>query len=189
MRSMRLLLALALFLPLAACLPGLTAKDPGPPLMVEQGETLMRLAAPAENAQGMMKLVARNGDVETWMSADRYTVSLQRGIVVATRGFGFDLMTGDAQVTLDALAMPRGAVYSRRMRYLTSDNHSTWLQAGCTMVFAEIDSGLRRFDETCRARQHSFTNRYWIDGSGRVLRSRQWVSAETGYLEIGFALQ
>ena len=180
---------LVLILPLAACLPGSQEGNSRPPLSVEPGETLLLVAAPALDAQAPMKRVGNSGSVDTWMSADRYSISLRDGIVVATRGFGFDLMGSDAEVTLGAIAAPDAGIYSRQMRYLTSDNRSTWLKAGCTMSPAADSSGANRLEEACTTYANAFTNVYWLGASGQILRSRQWVSAEVGYLNIDFTQQ
>ena len=188
MSAWRFLLAALLATLLAACLPGRGRNDQAQ-LMVAPGETLLQLTVPGHGARSLMKRVGVNGTVETWMSQDRFSISLDRGVLVATRGFGFDMMGGDAGATLAALASPGEGVYSRRMRYLTSDNHSTWIQAGCTMRLAKAEAGDRHYREECQARQSRFTNHYWLDGNGRILRSTQWASFGTGLLEITFTRQ
>lgn len=181
--------AFVLILPLAACLPGSADRDSRPALTVQPGETLLLVTAPALDAQAPMKLVGSSNGVDTWMSADRYSVSLREGVVVATRGFGFDMMGGDAEATLGAVAAPKAGIYSRQWRYLTADNRSTWLKAGCAMTPAADSSGARRLEEACTTDTNTFTNVYWMEASGQILRSRQWISAEIGYLEIGFTSQ
>lgn len=140
----------------------------------------------SRRARALLSLVAVNGDVETWLAVDGISVSFRQGVLVASRGLGFDLMGADAQGTLDALAGYDGGVYRRQMRYLTGEQHSTYLMAGCSMtaVGPETVDGqrLQRFEESCKARQHAFTNIFWLNGSGTVVRSRQWLSPEVRYL-------
>lgn len=171
---------------LSACLPFWDEGAKAPPLTVQPDEPLLRVSAPSVGAEGVMKLVGRNGAVDTWMSFDLYSVSLQKGVVVATRGFGFDMMAGDGSASLEAMALLDGREYGRQIRYLTSDNHSSWLMAACHMGASGRDRALRRYDEKCRARRHVFTNHYWMDAKGQIVQSRQWVSPELGYLEIAF---
>lgn len=173
---MRSLAALLLASALAGCLPG---QSPAPGLSAAPGEALLRVDIPSRNASARLKRIGVNGDVETWTSPDNVSISLRQGVVVATRGLGFDMMGGDAGNTLAALAAPGGEVYRRQMRYLTGDNHSTWIAAGC-----EMTTGAERFEERCLARRDRFTNLYWTDGAGRVVRSRQWVSPQVGQIEI-----
>lgn len=130
-----------------------------------------------------LQRAAVNGPVETWVSTDGFSVSTHGGVIVATRGFGDDLMAADPQPILAALADPTGAGYARRMRYLTADNKSTWIAAGCRMTPADNEAGQRRFDERCDSIRMRFVNSYWLDQAGRIVRARQWVSPEIGYLE------
>jgi hypothetical protein len=149
---------------------------------------VMQVEIASRGANAPLSRVAVNGDVETWLAVDNISVSLRQGVLVASRGLGFDLMGADAQGTLDALAGYDGGVYRRQMRYLTGEQHSTYLMAGCSMVAigSETVEGqrLRRFEESCKARQNEFTNIFWLDGNGTVIRSRQWLSPEIGYLAI-----
>lgn len=147
---------------------------------------VMQIDIPSRGANAPLSRVAVNGDVETWLAVDNISVSFRQGVLVASRGLGFDLMGADAQGTLDALVGYDGDIYRRQMRYLTGDQHSTYLMAGCIMVAIgpETVEGqrLQRFEESCKARQHEFTNIFWLEGNGAVIRSRQWLSPEIGYL-------
>lgn len=147
----------------------------------------LRIRIPARQADAPVRLVARNGEADTYMATDNISVSYRRGILIATRGLGADLMAGDAGATLFALQIPSGETYARQMRYLTGNHQSTWIQAGCTMKAAGADvrdgRKLSRYEESCIARRDRFTNLYWLDGAGKIVASRQWVSAAVGYLE------
>lgn len=171
------LIAAVLITALAGCLPGQGRQAPA--LGVTPGEPLLQITLPAQGARATLKRVGVNGDVETWQSGDGVSVSLRRGVVVATRGLGFDLMGADAGPTLAALSGGPAGPYRHQMRYLTGDNHSTYLSAGCTMAQAG-----GRHEETCITHRGRFTNLYWLDSAGRILKSRQWIATEIGYLEI-----
>ncbi|WP_157971039.1 YjbF family lipoprotein [Pseudogemmobacter bohemicus] len=183
---MRAVAGFCLTLLLAACLPGQGSAPPPQNLRFTPGETAMRLGLPAHGVEINMKHAGDNGPVRNWLSADNYTVSEHKGVVVATRGFGFDLMAADPGPTLSAIASGSNEIYSRRMRYLTADNHSTWLQAGCKMTEAGSDKGLRRFDESCEARGNKFTNSYWVGPEGTIRSTRQWISTGTGTMVLSW---
>nr|MCU0803203.1 YjbF family lipoprotein [Paracoccaceae bacterium] len=112
---------------------------------------VLQVEIASRGANAPLSRVAMNGDVETWLAVDNISVSLRQGVLVASRGLGFDLMGADAQGTLDALAGYDGGVYRRQMRYLTGEQHSTYLMAGCSMaaIGPEMVDGqrLRRFEE------------------------------------------
>jgi len=192
---MRALLSAMMAILLAGCLPVLQAGGKAPAgqrvtvAATALSGAVLQVQIPSRGADAPLSLAAVNGDVETWMAVDDISLSFRRGVLVASRGLGFDLMGADAQTTLDAMAGRQGGVYRRQMRYLTGDHHSTWLMAGCTMKEAgpEVVGGrsLSRFEEACQARQHVFTNVFWRDGDGRIVRSRQWLSPEIGYVLTG----
>ncbi len=146
----------------------------------------MRVRIPSRQADAILSRVAVSADVTTWSAVDNVTLSFRQGVLVASRGLGFDLMGADAQATLDAFAGRGEETYRRQMRYLTGEHHSTYLTAGCRMARAGSEGNkelrLQRFDEHCKASDNKFTNSYWLDGSGNVVRSKQWVSPEIGYI-------
>ena len=167
---------------LSACLPGQMSSQSGrqaPSLVVAPGEPVLQVGIPKLGTEASLKRIGVNGGVETWMSGDGVSVSLNQGVIVATRGLGFDLMAADVGNTLAAMAaggMPDP--YRRQMRYLTADNHARYLSAGCRMT---LERDL--FTETCATHSGHFTNTYPLTGQG----SRQWVSPEIGYLKIRLA--
>lgn len=126
-----------------------------------------------------------NGSVTSWVSSDGISVSLDRGVLVATRGLGDDLMAASAQPTLDALAGKPGE-YRREYRFLSAEDHPSYVMMGCTMDQRgpETLAGKRlmRHDETCRSFTARHVNSYWTDGSEKILASRQWVSPLIGAL-------
>lgn len=145
---------------------------------------LLRVALPERGQQAVLSRSGVNGDVETWMTADQVSFSLRQGVLVASRGLGFDLMGADVQGTLDALGAPARGAYRRKMRYLDGQNHSFWRTAGCSTQEGGTERGLREVEETCHARDRTFTNIYRLNSQGEIVTSRQWVGPETGYAEI-----
>lgn len=147
---------------------------------------VMRVQIASQRADAQLSRVAISNGVETWLAADNISLSFQHGVLVASRGLGFDLMGADATSTLNAISGQREGVYRRQMRYLTGDHHSTYLMAGCQMSLAgqEIVEGqrLQRLEEQCQAGQAQFTNIFWRDPSGKIVQSRQWLSPKIGYL-------
>lgn len=142
----------------------------------------------SRGANALLTRGAINDDVETWFTVDNISLSFRDGVLVASRGLGFDLMAADTRGTLAALAGMGEDVYRRQMRYLTGDHHSTYLTAGCSMASAgpETVDGrrLERLEESCQARQYEFTNLFWRDQNGSVVKSRQWLSPEIGYITV-----
>jgi len=172
-----------------------------PYLTVLPGETVLRLVViDNDGALAHLKQVGQNGNVTSWMSSDHYTVSMDRGVVVATRGFGQDLMGANADNTLQALAAGGSPIaiegdeyhgmYRRQLSYLSADNKSWSILAGCRMSSGAFDNGMVRHVETCAT--HSgirFENTYWLNDDGQIMHSRQWPSAAIGLMDISYTSQ
>ncbi|OZA19542.1 MAG: hypothetical protein B7Y02_00660 [Rhodobacterales bacterium 17-64-5] len=179
---------------LSGCLPIVDklAGQPAPERVSLSAEALagpfLLVQIPSRNVSATLARIAVNADVETWITADNVSLSFRQGILVASRGLGFDLMGADATGTLAALSGSEAGIYRHQMRYLTGDNHNTYLMAGCQMQNkgSEVRSGqtLHRLEESCVARDNDFTNVFWVDANGRILQSRQWVAPEIGYIDV-----
>lgn len=153
--------------------PEAIAAAPDPLLFVE---------LPQEGVQALMARIGRNRDVITWASADGRSVSLREGVLVATRGFGFDLMSADVSGTLEALAGgPRD--YERFVSYLDGENKTVIRSFACRMeapVAETIDSFGRaiptmRWTETCAGLDGTVVSVFHT-GEGGVWRALQTIN-------------
>lgn len=134
----------------------------------------------------------RNGSVQQWNTVDGTSLSLDDGLLVASRGLGGDLMSADV---LDVrAALKRGGGTAERVhRTLTHDNQLHIQAFRCSYSDRGPEAArtlagtfpARRIDEDCHdsAGLH-VENSYWIDGSGTIRASRQWLSPLAGYLAI-----
>lgn len=117
------------------------------------------------------------------------TAAFDNGVLVATRGFGDDLITLESAGVVQALRSGGGTVV-RRLESLDAQNQILTDRLACTISAAgseEVDLGLRqvtlrRFEENCRSAALVFDNIYWLDGSGGIVASRQYVSPTVAYL-------
>ncbi|WP_210529263.1 YjbF family lipoprotein [Rubellimicrobium arenae] len=144
------------------------------------------------NALGLVepgRIIQENGDEVTLALQSGPTAAYDGGILVATRGFGDDLITMDSAGVLEALRAGGGTV-SRRMETLDAQDQVLTSSFSCTITSAgqeTVNLGLReatlnRFDEKCRSQALIFDNIYWLDGSGQIVASRQYVSPTVAYL-------
>ncbi|UWQ18105.1 YjbF family lipoprotein [Jannaschia sp. M317] len=152
------------------------------------------LLAVIQKSDTALTLVPLNTNlgVTQWRDASGGGLLRRNGLVVGTRGLGHDLMTSEIDSLLQALS--RGGGPSVRVnRYLDGENGIEAVQYLCevarvgsqnlqfygttyaTTIYAEQCAG---DDET------AFTNRYWIDSSGRIRRSEEFVSPVAGAIEI-----
>jgi hypothetical protein len=138
--------------------------------------------------QAIMSLAGRNGEVVTWSTADDRSISLLNGVLVATRGFGYDLMVADVSGTLAALN-GSNREYEKFLSFLDGENRQLFQSFFCEMAGPErevIDSFGRTVDvlkwtETCLGSQSELTSIFWVS-QGLIYRTDQAVSQQFGTL-------
>lgn len=144
----------------------------------------------SRGAEATLAPVAVNGGNETWMSGDPITLTLRSGILIATRGLGEDMISASAP---DAATVRRGTGQtSRSFFHLDGENHTVRQNFACFLSnagqqqFAMFERAYETLyiTETCTGDGPEFTNEYWIDSAGKILKSRQWVSPSVGKLEL-----
>ncbi|MEJ8562005.1 YjbF family lipoprotein [Yoonia sp. GPGPB17] len=150
-----------------------------PDVVSQLNTRLILIEIPARQAVAILSLVNTNQGVETYLTADGVSISLQDGLVVATRGFGFDLMTADVSEVAARLRHDMGNAV-RIHRYLDGENQIIAQSFRCDLQFHDALSAT----ETCKSSKVSFTNSYTFNESGRITESKQWVSPEIGLLEV-----
>ena len=131
-----------------------------------------------------------NGPIQTWASNTYEIVSLNAGILVATRGFGNDIMSASAP----GLAQVRSAsgFFHRVYYYLDGADQPQRSDFDCNFAasgnetIAVLDRGYatRRVTETCSNPDTSFENVYWFDGSGSLRQSVQFVSVQAASMQL-----
>lgn len=134
----------------------------------------------------------RNGDVQTFATTTEETLVMRRGILIASRGLGDDLMSSEsAQVA--ALVLARGEGSARHVyRFLDGEGIERPLPMDCDirrgadkpLRFAGTDYRTTEMVETCRAGRTEITNRYFVTSGGIVALSQQWISPRIGYVTI-----
>lgn len=156
------------------------------------GPELLRVSIPTIEAQATLGPVARRGDVTVWQTLDDITLSFRGGSLIATRGLGDDLMSADVAGRLEMLRNARFAdesgYYPHIRSYLDGEDRTVFRGYQCrhvqqTQTGADRDGALRRIEELCISPTDRFTNVYWLDPEGAVIRSRQWISPTIEYME------
>lgn len=145
------------------------------------------------NALGIAEIARRLTSAdgrETFVSQSGFTAAYRDGVLVATRGLlGEDVMAASAPGLMEALAAG-GGIIDRAIETLDSRNQIRTATFTCTITPAgdeTINLGIRsveanRFNENCRGASIIFDNIYWLDDSGVIIASRQYVSSTVAYL-------
>jgi hypothetical protein len=141
---------------------------------------------------GTMTQYPGEGIGQTWLGVDGSTVTLENGLLKATRGMGDDLMGSDISQEInwsDADEKP----YERRMRYLRYDNQTLIVGYVCqladmksskTIELFDAEFEVNHFKEACESDLDSFVNDYYIGTDGLVRSSRQYHGNKIGYMTI-----
>jgi hypothetical protein len=128
-----------------------------------------------------------NGDTIIWKSADNVTLTLRDGALVASRGYGFDLMSAEAPEVRGG----QGEVV-RDHYYLGGDELIHRHRYFCDLsspgservVVTSVASTARVVLEDCEGEGQRFQNRYWIEPGGFIRKSVQWLGPENGSFQI-----
>jgi len=148
---------------------------------------LMRVVVENRGVSTFLFPIETNGAYVTWGASDRRSLTLKRGMLTGSRGLGEDLMSSGADASLALITARRSGSAQRIQRYLTPDNRSYEIVAACNIApdgTQGVGAGVIRMTEVCQAPEHRFTNTYLVDGAGRILDARQWVSPQNDYLRL-----
>lgn len=184
-----------LLLALGACSPaGQTADEIRSRLSRAQldtfGEPLL-LAGVADLGTAATLIPAeRQGGVETWETGDGVQLSFRDGVIVATRGLGFDLMSADADAAIAAIGGSGSPEYDRFASYLDGNEQVVLTALRCRITGRAADPvtivgdthDTIRVEEQCFTPDSDYRNLYWIDRDGTIWRSRQWIGPGAGTL-------
>jgi hypothetical protein len=179
---------------LLRALAGLSAADEGaaaapdvdqmraaltPAILARINVPVILAQVPSRNAVALLTKVGTNQGVDTFLSADGISISLRNGLIVATRGLGFDLMRADTEQPLAAITAPPQTIL-RAYDHLDGENHLISVIYEC----AYVKTSLRQTKETCSSPQQRFENVYQRNQAGKIMNSRQWVSHQIGWIIV-----
>lgn len=146
------------------------------------GKPVYLVANPGQRFEGLMTPIGQNRDVTTWGSPTGEQISLRGGLLVASRGFGPDLMSSAGP----DLARVRGGTggTARSFYYLDGGDQRKAFDFACTLAAAGAETitvlgksyGTRKVTESCSHPLGNFQNVYWFDNSLILRQSRQVVT-------------
>lgn len=128
----------------------------------------------------------QNAGVETWSTVEDQTVSFRQGIMVATRGFGPDIMQATAP-TIAQVASGSGN-YARAYYYLDGADQIQRFDYHCSLATVGVETiavvnqqhTTRHVTESCTGKQGDFVNEYWFENGTFLRQSKQLLIKEWG---------
>lgn len=145
------------------------------------------------NESAVLLYAGTNRGYERWATPSGQTVTVRDGVVTATRGLNFDLMSSAADGTMQLVRRRASGNVNRIYRYLNGEDKEVDYPARCSIApqgaeTVVLPTGARvattKMRESCVAEERRIENTYWVAGSGEVVKSRQWISAEVGEMVI-----
>ena len=141
---------------------------------------------------GTLTLYPGQGDGETWLGADGSTVTLDQGILKATRGMKMDLMGSNTSMPVWK-NLNGFSTYNRQVVYLGGNNQLHAKSFSCEIKTEGVKTFIRNlgvsfktqlYNETCFNNEEIVNNIYFVDKKHIVRKSVQYHSPALGYLTI-----
>lgn len=179
-----------------AMLPGDQSVTPPSPRfsqLVRNDAPALQVGIEALDVAGVMRRDVIRDGFETWISQDSATVTLAQGMLVATRGFGGDLMGSDVSMSAALVKDVRAGQATRFHSFLGGNDQVETRSYICTVSsrgprslrIGDAAFDTRLMQEDCGNPDQNFTNLYWVDpASGDIVQSRQWAGSFIGPLAL-----
>ena len=146
-----------------------------------------------ENGQnGTLTLYPGKGVGETWLGADGATITLDNGVIKATRGMRSDVM-GSTSSMPPWSDIKASSEYYRQISYLGGDNQKYLKIYACilkkhkkqaTIKIFDVPFDVQQYVETCISNKEKLKNVHFVDNTNIVRRSVQYHGPALGYLII-----
>lgn len=160
---------------------------------IPQDVPVVRVEAPNLGQSAFAVEAGRNRGTRTFSSFSGQNFTFRNGVLIGTRGLAYDLMSIRTDNAEQLIANRQSGSVSRTYRFLDPGDDEVDFPVDCEIASEGADSttlssgqsfAATRMRETCQTGPFTFNNFYWVTGSGRVVRSEQWVSREVGMVRI-----
>ena len=141
---------------------------------------------------GTLTLYPGQGVGETWLGADGATVTLERGIIKATRGMRSDVMGGTSSMPSWA-NIKDTSEYTRQIAYLSGNNQTESKTYSCiikrdkkrsSVTIFDVDFSVQKYRENCTYGAIKLDNIYFVDNKSIVRKTTQYHGPAVGYVTI-----
>lgn len=151
----------------------------------------LEVGFPSRDLSGVMLLETERDGVQTWLTADGATITLEQGLLTSAKGFGSGLAASDVRQSAD-LVLARQPGSTERLHSFLNGNDQIELRAyKCEVVPLGTENVFvlghpvttHKLEERCHGVADSFTNTYWVGTKpSRLVQSSQWTGNFLGNL-------
>ena len=130
---------------------------------------------------------------QTWLGADGATVTLEKGILKASRGMGDDLMGSSSSMPTWSKINKKTENYTRELAHISGNNKISKRVFTCDIEKTNSEEQIEiwdmnfkvaKFEENCSDGSLTFKNIYHVDTQGVVRKSSQYHSDTLGFIII-----
>gem|GEM_PF-4702471 len=146
-----------------------------------QNGALLRMRIEMDGRTALMARMTNWDTIQTFLTADPISFTLNDGRLVETRGLSFDLMSAEPGPPLAALK--GGEVYLRRWQVIAAEDAIRDIRLDCSAGVSHVNSA-RHIEENCRGGEFSIVNRFVIISPQTLAWSRQWIGPGGGYVVV-----
>ena len=142
---------------------------------------------------GTLTLYPGQGFGQTWLGADGATITLEGGVVKASRGMGDDIMGSSSTMPNWSKIGYKIINYSRRTSYITGNNKISQQKFKCSIhkndkkeliKIWDVEFKVTKFTEKCISNDFEIINSYYLDNKQIIRQSNQYHSKTLGYILI-----
>lgn len=161
----------------------LAAQRPIPPRL--------EVGFPSRDLSGVMLLEAERQGIQTWLTADGATITLQQGFLTSTKGFGAGMAGSDVAQTADLVLNLLDGQAKRFHSFLNGNDEIELHAYLCeirrigreTVILRGNPVATTKMQEQCKGVSDRFSNIYWLQSdTGEIVQSSQWTGAFLGNL-------
>ena len=158
---------------------------------IDEAKTPVLFVELKSGQNGTLTPYPGQGVGQTWLGADGATVTMERGILKATRGLGNDLMGSYSSMPQWSKITNTKANYIRELSQMTGDNQIKKHIMNCSIkkndkkeeinIWA-VTFQVTKFEEICNYQDIKIKNTFYLDDLEIVRRSFQYHSETIGYI-------
>lgn len=165
-------------------------KAPGRAELAAYNTPMIMVESESTGARLFLVPTGQNSGVDTWSTTDDQSLSFRDGVLVASRGFGPDLMQAAAPSRAQ-IASGQGS-HRRSYFYLDGADQTQRIDYQCsilnmgseTITVVERQHSTRHVAETCHSDTHQFTNEYWVENGGKIRKSKELLVSAWGPVTV-----
>lgn len=163
----------------------------------DPGEPLATLTFQSAKISSVIRVIETNRSHLTWAAygtAERRSIVTKGGMITATRRLPKDLMSANVDGVLALVANRREGAVQYAQRYLDGDHKIAEAKFTCevtrgyesTVSLPNRTVPVLQMFSSCIAPGRQFVDLFMVDGSGRIIESRQWVGPGLGFAFVRY---